>query len=92
MLLQSLWSLISSHPAQALNALALFFSLTGGWLLIATRVREQRALARLADVGGLDAELPAADAGMQRLNLFFYRFGGATLTLALVLSWLSTSL
>ena len=38
-------------PSLLLNAVALFFALAGSWLLVATRLREQRALARLA--GGL---------------------------------------
>lgn len=92
---QALWSVCLAHPAQSLNALALFFGLTGGWLLLATRVREQRAVARL--VAGSDAqdmaeELCAVDEPVQRLNRFFYRFGFASLGAALALSWISTRL
>ncbi len=43
MSLQYLWNLFSTYPAQVLNGLALFFALAGGWLLLATRLREQRA-------------------------------------------------
>jgi len=82
-------------PAQLLNGLALFFALAGGWLLIATRAREQRAQARLAGDGEgelEDEQAWALDAATARVNRFFYCFGGATLLLALLLSWSSTRL
>ncbi|HHQ2616988.1 TPA: hypothetical protein ACSPLV_005208, partial [Pseudomonas aeruginosa] len=46
MSLQALWALFLAHPAQAMNGLALFFGVAGAWLLLATRARERRALAR----------------------------------------------
>jgi hypothetical protein len=93
MSLQMLWSLFLGHPAQWINGLALFFALAGAWLLLATRLREQRAVARLLAGAEID-EVPALDCVFDeptlRLNRFFYRFGCASLTLALVVSWAST--
>ena len=78
-------------PSLLLNAVALFFALAGSWLLVATRLREQRALARLAGEGQLDGEGGwALGAATGQVNRFFYRFGAATLLLALLLSWAST--
>ncbi|HCI5052082.1 TPA: hypothetical protein NPK20_004348, partial [Pseudomonas aeruginosa] len=51
MSLQALWALFLAHPAQAVNGLALFFGVAGAWLLLATRARERRALARWAALG-----------------------------------------
>ncbi len=95
MSLQALWSLFLAHPAQAVNGLALFFTAAGGWLLLATRVRELRAVARLVASGEMeemDEETSMQDEATQRLNRFFYGFGGATLAGALLLSWFSTTL
>lgn len=95
MSLQALCSLFLAHPAQAVNGLALFFTVAGGWLLLATRVREQRAMARLVASGELDEiddEASLQDEATQRLNRFFYSFGSATLAGALLLSWFSTTL
>lgn len=94
MSLQQLWLMCLSYPAQVVNGLALFLALAGGWLLLATRLREQRAQARLL----LDGELATLEEGLcgdarsERLNRFFYAFGAASLLAALLLSWLSTSL
>lgn len=93
MSLQAFESLLVNYPAQSLNTLALFFAATGGWLLVATRFRQQRASARLlADSECVNGEVTVAvdDAATQRLNRFFYRFGLATMALALVVSWGST--
>lgn len=93
MSLQVLWSLFLNHPAQALNALALFFAGAGSWLLLATRLREQRSLARLASQGALELDADSLpDEPSLRLNRFFYRFAIGTLLLALLLSWYSTGL
>jgi hypothetical protein len=95
MSLQVLWSLCQSYPAQVVNGLALFLALAGGWLLLATRLREQRAAVRPLLEGEL-AEMTAdelpADVRVARLNRFFYAFGGACLLAALGLSWVSTGL
>ncbi|PBW69800.1 hypothetical protein CJU04_07260 [Pseudomonas aeruginosa] len=95
MSLQALWALFLAHPAQAVNGLALFFGVAGAWLLLATRARERRALARWAAEGAAgeagEAALPMDEATL-RINLFFYRFGTACLGLALLVSWASTRL
>ncbi|WP_426773098.1 hypothetical protein [Pseudomonas aeruginosa] len=95
MFLQALWALFLAHPAQAVNGLALFFGVAGAWLLLATRARERRALARWAAAGEAgeagEAALPMDEATL-RINLFFYRFGTACLGLALLVSWASTRL
>lgn len=95
MSLQALWLLVDSQPGQWLNGLALFFAVTGAWLVLATRMREQRAMARLLagnTVSEMAEQAYAEDAPTQRLNQFFYRFGLACLVAALLLSWLSTQL
>lgn len=91
MSLQVVWSLYLAHPAGAVNTLALFFTLAGAWLCLATRVREQRGLARVFAQGALD-EAPLLDERTQRINRFFYRFGAICLGSALMLSWFSTRL
>jgi len=92
MSLQALFSLALSHPAQAINALAMFFAVAGSWLLIATRIRQQRAVAGLVADSELaeSAELASLDMSTQQLNRFFNRFGYACLGLALLVSWFST--
>jgi hypothetical protein len=93
MSLQMLWSVFHAHPGQVLNALALFFALAGAWLLVATRLREQRVDARLLADGELDgvADMGCAmDEPTQRINRFFYSFGLTTLVVALLISWGST--
>ncbi|MDX1299931.1 MAG: hypothetical protein R3260_17075 [Pseudomonas sp.] len=95
MSLQALWWLVESQPGQWLNGLALFFAMAGAWLLLATRLREQRKLARFLAGNGLSdvaQQAYACDAPALRLNRFFYRFGYACQASALLLSWLSTQL
>ena len=95
MSLQVLWAVLLAHPAQSLNALALFFGLAGSWLLLATRVREQRAVARLSAGGAakdMADEVCVFDAPTQRLNRFFFRFGFVSLAMSLALSWGSTQI
>ena len=95
MSLQALWSMFLAHPAQVVNALALFFAVAGGWLLLATRLREQRAVAHLAadsELEEIDEEASLLDEPTRRINRFFYHFGGVTLGAALLLSWCSTRL
>lgn len=92
MSLQYLWTLFSTHPAQSINGLALFFAVAGSWLLLATRLREQRAIGHLASAIDLDEEASLLDEPTRRINRFFYAFGGATLGAALLLSWFSTGL
>ncbi|MEO4047570.1 hypothetical protein AAFN46_10825 [Pseudomonas sp. CAU 1711] len=91
MSLQYLWNLFSSHPAQWLNGLALFFALAGSWVLLATRLREQRAMTHLAaEQSEVDEEASLLDEPTRRINRFFYQFGAITLSGALLLSWFST--
>jgi hypothetical protein len=95
MSLQVLWLLVEGQPGQWLNGLALFFAMAGAWLLLATRLREQRALARLlagSELNALLAQSCTIDEPTLRLNRFFYRFGYLSLVVALLLSWLSTQL
>ncbi len=93
MSLQYLWTLFSTYPAQTINALALFFAVAGSWLLMATRLREQRAMARLAaEMDELDEQSSLLDEPALRINRFFYRFSAAALGAALLLSWYSTGL
>ncbi|NQD94797.1 hypothetical protein HP532_19295 [Pseudomonas sp. CrR25] len=95
MSLQALWSLFLAYPAQLVNALALFFAAAGTWLLLATRLREQRGRARLAiesELEEVDARPLMLDEPTLRLNRFFYRFGYASLGLAVAVSWGSTQL
>lgn len=91
MSLQVLWSLFLAHPAGAVNSLALFFAVAGGWLCLMTRLREQRGMARVLAQGGLD-ESEVQDERNVRINRFFYRFGAICLVTALLLSWFSTRL
>ncbi|ALN18002.1 hypothetical protein [Ectopseudomonas mendocina] len=91
MSLQVLWSLFLAHPDGAVNSLALFFAVAGGWLCLMTRLREQRGMARVLAQGGLD-ESEVQDERTVRINRFFYRFGAICLVTALLLSWFSTRL
>ncbi|MNY79117.1 hypothetical protein D3C86_2196160 [compost metagenome] len=62
-------------------------------MLLATRVREQRAVTRLvadSELDELGQEASLLDEPTQRLNRFFYGFGGLSLGAALLLSWGST--
>lgn len=72
-----------------INGLALFFALCGAWLLIATRVRQARAMARR--VAG-EQVLVGLEQATSRVNRFFNGFGAACLGLALAVSWCSTQL
>ncbi|HLA29978.1 MAG TPA: hypothetical protein VJ047_02985 [Pseudomonas sp.] len=92
MSVQALWSLFLAHPGQLLNGLALFFAMAGAWLLLATRMREQRAVARLLASNEMDELAYAMDEPTVRLNRFFYRFGHGCLVVALIVSWASTQL
>lgn len=92
MSVQTLWSLFLAYPGQLLNGLALFFAMAGAWLLLATRTREQRAVARLLASSEMDELAYALDEPTLRLNRFFYRFGYTSLVVALIVSWASTQL
>lgn len=95
MSLQTLWGLSAAQPGLWLNGLALFVALAGSWLLLATRLREQRALTRLLagdELNELAQQAYALDQPTLRLNRFFYRFAAVCLVAALCLSWVSTRL
>jgi hypothetical protein len=86
-------SLFTNHPAKLINLLALLLAFPGGWLLHATRRREQRALAILETQSQnrrIDEPTLMLDGATLRMNRFFYRFGFACLGLALLVSWIST--
>ncbi|MCE5365217.1 hypothetical protein [Pseudomonas anguilliseptica] len=95
MSVQTLWWLIEAQPGLWLNGLALFVALAGSWLLLATRLREQRAVARLLagnQLNEMTQQAYALDEPTERLNRFFYRFAAVCLVAALCLSWVSTRL
>ena len=86
-----LMTLFTNHPAKLINLLALLFACPSGWLLHATRRREQRASASIAAQRQAQPNAePILDWSTLRMNRFFYRFGFACLGLALVISWIST--
>jgi hypothetical protein len=89
-----LFSLFAAHPGKLINLLALLFACPGGWVLHATRRREQRARACLESRTGEANERFEAllNLATQRMNRFFYRFGFACLGLALLMSWISTQI
>ncbi|OEC33804.1 hypothetical protein SAMN05216600_107203 [Pseudomonas cuatrocienegasensis] len=93
MTLQLLWTVVLASPARSLNGLALFFALSGSWLLLATRIREQRLRERVPVLANPQlswSDVAAADVATLRINRFFYRFASICLSGALLLSWLST--
>ncbi|MHC8399214.1 hypothetical protein ACYZTX_06945 [Pseudomonas sp. MDT1-17] len=86
-------SLFTNHPAKLINLLALLVAFPGGWLLHATRRREQRAQAILeaqSQSRRIDEPTLMLDGATLRMNRFFYRFGFACLGVALLVSWIST--
>ncbi|MEH6493254.1 hypothetical protein [Halopseudomonas sp.] len=87
--LQAAWLYYLAHPALVINALALFFAVTGSWLWLATQLRTSLAAQRLATAP------PAPQSGIseratQRSNRLFYSVGGLSLAMALLLSVIST--
>ncbi|WP_077044966.1 hypothetical protein [Pseudomonas sp. KK4] len=83
-----LMTLLTAHPAKLINLLALLLTFPGGWLLHATRRREQRAIAAQRQSQASDE--PTLDWATLRMNRFFYSFGFACMGLALLVSWFST--
>ncbi|WP_313025002.1 hypothetical protein [Pseudomonas lopnurensis] len=74
-------------PSFLLHGVALLCALCGGWLLLATRWREQRAATRLLATNVTAGAADAEQAATIRLNRLFYRVGFAGLALALAFSW-----
>jgi len=91
--LQYLWNLFSNHPAQVVNGLALFLALAGAWLLLATRIREQRAVARLAAASDLADDAGSwLDEPTLRINPFLLPLRRGQPGRGLALSFYSTGL
>lgn len=81
--------------AMLFNALALLVACPGAGLLFITRLREQRAMARLAaqsEERAIDQPMLFLDVRTERANRLAYRVGYACLGLALLISYLSTHL
>ncbi|MGC6368775.1 hypothetical protein [Pseudomonas sp. K2I15] len=84
-----------SLTALLLNFLALLLACPAAWLLFVTRLREQRAMARLAaqsELRAIDQPMLFLDVLTQRTHRLFYRLGFVCLGLALLVSWISTRL
>ena len=86
---QAIWMYCLDNPARAINALALFYALAGGWLCAATQLRVARASAQLATNADTELTTDVPEAS-RRVNRMFYSVGGAFLALALLLSLVST--
>lgn len=85
---EAAWIYFLNHPALVINGMALFYAAAGGWLWIATQLREARASTLLATSParvGQTAPLPAT----LRANRMFYMVGGVCLSLALLLTLIS---
>tara|TARA_R110000751_G_scaffold249300_1_gene349020 strand:+ start:411 stop:689 length:279 start_codon:yes stop_codon:yes gene_type:complete len=89
--LQAAWLYYLAHPALVINALALFFAVAGSWLWLATQLRGLLAAQRIATAPETP-QLHTSDRATQRSNRLFYRVGGLSLGLALLLSMISTQL
>ena len=88
--LQAAWMYYLHNPALVINALGLFYALSGTWLLLATQVRASRALSQLATspASAVDQPSPAT----LRINRLFNRVGFVCLGAGLLLSLISTQL
>ena len=81
---QAAWIYYLNNSALVLNGLALFYALSGSWLILATQLRTARALRLLSSPGAvLATSLPLTT---QRSNRLFLLVGGLCLALALGLS------
>lgn len=89
-LLHAAWMFYSQHSALVINALGLFYALSGSWLLLATQIRSARSLSQLATspAGVIQEPSPAT----LRINRMFNRVGGLCLGAGLLLSLISTQL
>ena len=81
--------------ALLINTAALLIACPGAVLLFITRLREQRAMANLAaqsEERAIDQPMLFLDVRTERSHRLGYRISFACLSLALLLSWLSTRL
>ncbi|OWL91109.1 hypothetical protein [Halopseudomonas aestusnigri] len=86
--LQAAWLYYLENPALVLNSLALFFAVNGSWLWIATQLRSSLGRQRLATLPPSDSDI--SQQRDQRINRLFYSVGTVCLSLALLLSLVST--
>ena len=83
-ILQDAWIYYLNNSAFVLNCLALFYGLSGSWLIIATQLRTARASRLAADATG---SLTLSGAPLNhRANRMFMLVGGVCLGLALLLT------
>lgn len=83
-LFQTAWFFYLNNSSLVLNSLALFYGLSGSWLIIATQLRTARALRLMTSSAGvIEAELPLST---RRSNRLFILVGCVCLSLALLLS------
>lgn len=88
-LFQTAWLYYLDNPALVINSLALFYALTGSWLVFAARWRSAHGSAQLT--AGVASSLNTDDPALGcRVNRMFSRIGLGCLALALLLSLLST--
>lgn len=86
--LQAAWLYYLENPALVLNGLALFFAVKGSWLWIATQLRSSLGRQRLATLPPSETDI--SQQRDQRINRLFYSVGTVCLSLALLLSLVST--
>jgi len=82
-------------PALMINVVALAIACPGAALLYVTRLREQRAMTKLAaqsEERAIDQPMLFLDVRLVRAHRVAYRIGFACLGLALLTSWVSTHL
>ncbi len=81
--------------AVLINVVALAVACPGAALLFITRLREQRAMAKLtaqSENRAIDQPMLFLDVRTERAHRLAYRIGFACLGLALLTSWISTHL
>ncbi|HIZ49478.1 MAG TPA: hypothetical protein IAA18_00175 [Candidatus Pseudomonas excrementavium] len=83
--LQVAWLYYLNNSAFVLNCLALFYGLSGSWLIIATQWRTARAV-RLAAGGSGSLALTGTPVRAHPANRMFMLVGGVCLGLALLLT------
>ncbi|MAB23866.1 hypothetical protein [uncultured Pseudomonas sp.] len=89
--LQAAWLYYLAHPALTINSLALFFSANGSWLWLATQLRGASRANRMTATPQ-NLAIDSDDNASRRADRLFYRVGGASLALGLLLSLISTQL